>query len=648
MLQPASLTTSGPRRLRALAAGLLTSATLLSAAYAIDVNQVIQMHKLKLPPEAIIASINADTQKKPLSLDDVKKLKKEGVPQAVIDALMPQKSATEPEPEPEPEPEAEATSTVDPSLSDAERLKELQRKVREQKRRAERIEAQLASYEALLAQGKFTEAITSFNQLLPSEQGRETELNPDSDVAYIARAQFGFAEALFGLGLYANAMNRYYELLQTPPDENPVFETAFNRFRECIKMISYDGVPGELGNHYVGKFSQAFQDSYHYLVGRLHYKGESHEEAQLYLEKVTSESPDYARAQYVLGLIAIEDAGNEDEGYDFGKLIKANRFFQSSITLSGEGEERNELSRVIDLSYLALARIAYKLADQIPGSYDAAIYYYRKVPANSTNYIDALYESAWAYFLKGNVRRGMGIFHTLDGPDWQNHYLSDTHLLEAQVFLNNCYTSLAQQAVSRMKRRYLDLRPTLVDYLKVYRDDLYSPVIRRKLKNGLDLPRPLYLSLLSDIRFYDLYSRLAHYSREVQSVEANRGVFGDDLTDLLLVRAKELESGQISVSSDIIYTILEDRLRELERLEEQVTEMEIEIDTQEADKLEEEIRSANQEGQIADEATEAKSQETANLLVGEKYLTWPFEGEFWADEINNYRSYLKSQCKEEE
>ena len=78
-------------------------------------------------------------------------------------------------------------------------------------------------------------------------------------------------------------------------------------------------------------------------------------------------------------------------------------------------------------------------------------------------------------------------------------------------------------------------------------------------------------------------------------------------------------------------------------------EMEIEIDTQEADKLEEEIRTANQDGQIsANSAKEAKIQETANLLVGEKYLTWPFEGEFWADEINNYRSYLKSQCKEEE
>ena len=27
---------------------------------------------------------------------------------------------------------------------------------------------------------------------------------------------------------------------------------------------------------------------------------------------------------------------------------------------------------------------------------------------------------------------------------------------------------------------------------------------------------------------------------------------------------------------------------------------------------------------------------------------WPFQGEFWADEINNYRSYLTNLCVEEE
>jgi hypothetical protein len=48
------------------------------------------------------------------------------------------------------------------------------------------------------------------------------------------------------------------------------------------------------------------------------------------------------------------------------------------------------------------------------------------VPNDSTSYVNALLESGWSYFLKGDVSRGMGIFHTLDGPDWENYFLPDT------------------------------------------------------------------------------------------------------------------------------------------------------------------------------------------------------------------------------
>ena len=77
--------------------------------------------------------------------------------------------------------------------------------------------------------------------------------------------------------------------------------------------------------------------------------------------------------------------------------------------------------------------------------------------------------------------------------------------------------------------------------------------------------------------------------------------------------------------------------------------MNVEIDVKEAEKIESELEKANRKGQIQKQASkEAESQTTATLLVGSKYLKWPFEGEYWADEINNYRSYLTSQCKEEE
>ena len=39
------------------------------------------------------------------------------------------------------------------------------------------------------------------------------------------------------------------------------------------------------------------------------------------------------------------------------------------------------------------------------------------------------------------------------------------------------------------------------------------------------------------------------------------------------------------------------------------------------------------------------SERSASIFVGDKYLTWPFEGEYWTDEVNSYRSNLTEICK---
>ena len=42
---------------------------------------------------------------------------------------------------------------------------------------------------------------------------------------------------------------------------------------------------------------------------------------------------------------------------------------------------------------------------------------------------------------------------------------------------------------------------------------------------------------------------------------------------------------------------------------------------------------------------DVSAQAAATALVGDKYVSWPFEGEYWADEINSYRSDLTEVCK---
>ena len=140
---------------------------------------------------------------------------------------------------------------------------------------------------------------------------------------------------------------------------------------------------------------------------------------------------------------------------------------------------------------------------------------------------------------------------------------------------------------------------------------------------------------------------VSRYGSEIKAIEDNRETFGSELTERLLERAKDLVEQGKELLSQMIIQILREREEELDSLDEKVERMRFEIEDQNAQRLEKQIEDSY-DGEISSDAEKAISQNTASLLVGDKYQTWPFEGEFWEDEINSYRSYLTNQCREEE
>ena len=292
------------------------------------------------------------------------------------------------------------------------------------------------------------------------------------------------------------------------------------------------------------------------------------------------------------------------------------------------------------LAYLALARIAYSV-----GLYDVAIYYYRKVPYDSTNYVSSLHESGWSYFLKGDTARGMGIFHTLDGPDWTNSFLPDMHLLEATVFMNSCHFKDAHAALKRITDRFLALKGPLSRFMSVHAspEDLYKAVVLKQSQQGANLPKILRSAVITNSEFYDLYTTVTQYRREVARINAAVAALGDDLVGRLLATVEtRRQEGAIALGIKI-NQILQAVSDELNTLEVQKTEVKIEISSVEAENLEKAIQETYRGPSEVTAAAEAQA--TATIFVGDQYVNWPFEGEFWADEINSYRSDIKDICK---
>jgi hypothetical protein len=150
--------------------------------------------------------------------------------------------------------------------------------------------------------------------------------------------------------------------------------------------------------------------------------------------------------------------------------------------------------------------------------------------------------------------------------------------------------------------------------------------------------------VISNPEFYDLYTSVTQYRREVVRVERVGQTLGSDLSARLLqtVEAQKL-NGAIALGLKI-NQILQSLSDELDELEVKKTEIQIEIDSTAADELEKSIEQTYQGKSELQQSASAEA--TASIFVGDLYVTWPFEGEFWADEINSYRSDVKEVCKQ--
>ncbi len=616
-------------------------------AWALSMDDVIRMHGSKLPAAVIIQTIQSTGSTFQLKVSDLARLEKAGVPKEVIEVMMGSGAGTAPAPEPPPEPppaeepdelekmreeeaDERARSEEDSRIKEAARKAAEKERKRIERKRRQRVAQALKSAREALEDKEYAVAAKRFSAFLK-------EINKEDSIGFSAR--LGLADALYGLKLYGNAAEVYHGLLATGP-ESDVFVPAFTGLRNCSKKIAYNPVTLEaLNNHFIGGAPQETQDSYNYFLGKFFFDYTRYEEARRYLGEVKPGAEDYPEAQYLLGLSYIQLAGEDQESTEWAKtIIGATENFQIAVAAAEEAEA----PRIRNLAYLALARVAYSL-----GSFDAAIFYYRKVPSDSTSYVDALHESGWSYFLKGDLRRGLGIFHTLDGPAWENYYLPDTYLLEATVFMNKCHFDYAHDAIKRIEDKYLSLEKPISRYLQEYSSpqDLYRAFVLKQTQNGVELPHLLRMAVISSAEFYDLYTTVSKYRREIVRIKASEAGFGPELEKSLLqtVENRHLE-GTIALGIKIAQ-LLQGLQEELKNLEVQVEEIRIEIDEDEANQIERQTQIIYNKGKSDAVKAEAESQKTATIFIGNNYVTWPFEGEYWADEINNYRSDLREVCK---
>jgi len=260
---------------------------------------------------------------------------------------------------------------------------------------------------------------------------------------------------------------------------------------------------------------------------------------------------------------------------------------------------------------LAVARLRYEKKD-FPGALEA----YGKVelppldPGRASLYL----EEAWTRYQMGQVHAAMGILTTLDAPSFRDEFLPDKYLLRAMIYRDLCHYLPAKRAAKELTRRFADS----LDAVHERSDLTQDPRLRRAaISRGATKRAARFLESLQ------LESeRISRYS----------GGFGERLVTYL-TKLYDLAQAE---ATRVLQTRLEESVRveaaKLLRAAEQVRLMEYEVGL----KLYERVKKGSK-----------LSTPEKDLELESNDVAFRFDGEYWNDELRDYRFSLKNRCIEE-
>jgi len=405
---------------------------------------------------------------------------------------------------------------------------------------------------------------------------------------------------------------------------------------------------GKYNDEQIGRFNNPNQrDLYwqlNYLLGRYKYRNRQYKDALRLFANVDRTSKYYVQAQFFSGISNVQ----------LRNSVPAVQSFQRIVGAIDEGVEGVEdESRMRDLAYLSMARTYYSASvtlDPLSNAptikedkLSAAVKYWNKVDVASEYWLDGLFEESWAYFMAGDYSHALGNIHTLEAPYFPKAYYPEAGVLKAVIYFSNCQYEDATTIVAQFQKKYQPIYNDLNAVLTRFKGDNQEEAFYNFLKDVRDekanLPpsiKTVVQTSLSDRQLLRNLGYVAALDKEGGRFKAAPKSFqssklgGDvhdalDLARQIAVRnAGQLAKDRYQRNLDELSSHLRDSAKIL-----------IDITAAQRNELDQTIAG----GQV----TQAEGK--ANIVKpDEEHVIWPFQGEYWRDELGFYRQTIMSKC----
>ena len=372
------------------------------------------------------------------------------------------------------------------------------------------------------------------------------------------------------------------------------------------------------------------KDMLYFRLGEIKQKAGIYSEAVQYYSKVTAGSRYYLNALYNMGLAQAEANQTDLALESFQKLY--NQRASASVT------DTNKVA-----AQMAIARTLYQKKD-----WEGSIEAYSKIPRDHVMWHDSLFERSWAMLRAARFRSALSNFQSLHSSYYDDFYIPETLLLRSIVYLYICKYDEMDKVLNLYDKQYGPVEKSIESFVGAKKSaELYFQEINKaytiKTKENTKLTTQISYKALrhvaeeGDVRRSLSYIKKLLEERRVidENPQIKSSSIGAYSLKLLVNRTRSAKA----MTGDLVKAHLQNMLLELKDLREQSSLIRYEMINGKKESIKKRIAGKDLNEVQVDENKDR------SFYVQNGYEYYPFQGEYWLDEVGNFHYLGKQNCE---
>ena len=491
--------------------------------------------------------------------------------------------------------------------------------------------------------GQMTEEAAQAKRLFDGNHWLEASLSLDrvhrgetgDDAGNRQIAQYQLAIALYNQRFYQASLGIFREIVGNPK-HNKFRETLLWLARLAIQLPEPAGIVELVGRYPrdegIEHFSNPQQKNLHwqlnYLMGRAEYRAGSLEEAAELFAAVDKSSPYYGPARIYAGATEVR----------LRRSAPAIRALEQARVAAADKNDEDSF-RMQALAELSMGRVLYSSAFAGKGPSDArvdgrrlgaAIAHYDRVPVGEYKQ-DALVETAWAHYMAGDFSRSLGSLTAAKAPAFGAMPRPEADRLEVLLSYATCRYDAASARITESRAARAPHRNEITDLLQRMRDDGQPGKLlawARESRTDSDVAAPL-VAMLGRRRIRHHLEYVAMIEHEQALLRRSPALLRDSDLGSYITDELDLQHALgVANAEDVVMQELEALAKEHRMHDALLTKM---AEAMAARKP----GTPRAPGQLAGVFRPASDPDA---------IQWPFDGEYWKDEVGSYQALVISQC----